>query len=134
MATSPTLLGPVQVRESADVFPSALPHQYSFLAKPPFNNRINLRHPAYEPGSDLLFTLYAWDCAEGGLQYGLVHTACAVVAANRHDGYLSRSREGGRVDTGLADVLSAGDYFYHVPGAGASVDDHIVEPYVSDSK
>ena len=121
MTTSPTLLGPVQVRESADVFPIALPRQYSFLAKPPINNRINLRHPAYEDGSDLLFTLYGWDCAEGGLQYGLVHTACAVIAANRHDGYLSKSREGERINADRTDILSAGNYFYHVLHAGASV-------------
>ena len=88
------------------------------LAKPPVNQRINVRHLAYEPGSDLLFTLYAWGHSKGGLQYGLVHNAYAVVAANRRDGYLSEARDGGRIDAGCTDILDAGDYFHHEPRAG----------------
>jgi hypothetical protein len=131
MATSPTLLGSVEVRESADIYPNPLPRQYSFLVKPPINQRINIRHPAYEPGSDLLFTLYAWDHSKGGLHYGLVHNACAVVAANRRDGYLSKARDGGRIHASRTDILGAGDYFYHVPRAGALLESHMINWHVS---
>jgi hypothetical protein len=93
---------------------------YSFLATPPITLRINFRHPAYEPGDDLLFTLYAWDHAEGGLHYGLAHTACAIVAGNRHDGYLSATRNGLPLAAGDDSVLRLGDYYFHVPCTGWS--------------
>jgi hypothetical protein len=33
---------------------------------------------------NVLFTLYAWDHAEGGLHHGLSHTACAIIAGNQN--------------------------------------------------
>ena len=48
-----------------------------------------------------------------------MHNACAVVAVNRRDGYLSKAQDGGRIDASRTDILGAGDYFYHVPHAGA---------------
>ena len=92
-----------------------------FIASSSDDKVINFRHPAYPPGDDLLFSLYASDHADGdsGLHHGLAHTACAIVAGNRHDGYLSESPCGGtRIEAAWDDVLLGRDYYFHVPGSG----------------
>lgn len=64
------------------------------------------------------YSLYALDHELGGIHHGLAHTACALVAGNRHDGYLSESRGGNAINAGMDDVLHAGDYYFHVPRRG----------------
>jgi len=118
MTAVPLHHGKIKLRDPSGIFPAALPSHFSFLASGPGRRRINFHHPAYEPNDDLLFTLYAWDHEEGGIHHGLAHTACAVIAANRPDGYLSQSREGTPVAVGIDDVLPVGDYFFHVPRTG----------------
>ena len=108
------LPGAVNIREPCTIYPTSLALAYSFLSKPPIRQRVNIRHPAYTDDEPPLLTLYAWDHATGGVQYGFVHTACAIIAANRHDGYLSTSRNGEAICANTGDVLRAGDYFYHV--------------------
>jgi len=88
---------------------------YSFLASSSGRHRISYRHPACKRGDDVLFTLYARDHEEGGIHHGLAHTACAIIAGNRHDGYLLQLREGIPVAAGMDDVLPHGDLFFHVP-------------------
>jgi len=110
--------GVIRVRDPSDIFPSPLPSNYAFLRSPPRRHCIRFRHPAYESDDDLLFTLYAWDHEEGGIHHGLAHTACAIIAGNRHDGYLSQSHEGIPVAAGMDDVLPLGDLFFHVPHRG----------------
>jgi hypothetical protein len=107
----------IEVRPAPDIFPNPLPSAYAFLTSSPWNRRINFRHPAYEPDDDLLFSLYAWDHPDGGLHLGLAHTACAIVGANRYDGYLSESRQstGTSISSPSGDILRGTDYYFHVP-------------------
>jgi hypothetical protein len=44
-----------------------------FLAapNPPRKYKIQFRYPAYPFDENILFTLYAWDHANGGLHHGL---------------------------------------------------------------
>lgn len=112
----------IQIREPATVFLVPAPEHYEFLKAPTPQHkyRINFRHPAYEPDDNPLFTLYAWDHAEGGIHHGLAHNACSIFADNRTDGYLSTicdGEYGERVQAGWDDVLPATivDYYFYVP-------------------
>lgn len=122
MSASSHTMGNIEIREAATVLPSPIPPSYEFLRAPTTSRRyrINFRHPAYEPGENILFTLYAFDHAEGGIHHGLAHNACSIFADNRTDGYLSStcSGEGGeRVQASWDEVLpaSAVDYYFYVP-------------------
>ena len=118
MTAQPTHHGRIVLREASSIFPTAPPAPYAFLASSPGRRRINIHHPGYDINDDLLFTLYALDHELGGIHHGLAHTACAIVAGNRHDGYLSESRGGNAIHAGMDDVLHAGDYYFHVPRKG----------------
>lgn len=109
----------VHVRPPSDPFDQHIPENYKFL-RYRCNHLLIFHHPGYWPGNDVLFSLYAWDQAEGGLHYGLAHNACAIIADNRHDGWLTATREGPRIVQGLDDILPAGDYWFHVPLPGKS--------------
>ncbi|THW58727.1 hypothetical protein D6D19_10368 [Aureobasidium pullulans] len=86
-----TSRGQIVLRDMSGIFPPPLPTEYRFLeGGQPLNHKISVRHPY---NNDVLFTLFAWDHKDGALHYGLLHTACTIVAENRHDGYLSASRD-----------------------------------------
>jgi hypothetical protein len=81
---------------------------------------VNFRHPAYGPDDNPLFTLYAWDHADGGIHHGFAHSACSIFADNRTDGYLSTTcvgEHGERVQAAWDEVLPAAvvDYYFYVP-------------------
>jgi hypothetical protein len=85
------LRGQIALSDMSGMFSPPLPTECLFLeGGQPLNHKISLRHPY---NNDVLFTLLAWDDKDGALHYGLLHTACTVVAENRHDGYLSASRD-----------------------------------------
>ncbi len=113
--------GRIKLRDRSTLNGSTETLEYAFLKNELPSHRINFRHPAYPPGSDLLFTLSAFDHAQGGIHHGFALSACAIIADNRDDGFLSVSREGlgQAVDVGIDDVLKAGqDYYYFVPPPG----------------
>ncbi|KAH7378620.1 hypothetical protein BKA64DRAFT_544215, partial [Cadophora sp. MPI-SDFR-AT-0126] len=101
---------------------SSLPIEYSFLQSPPISSRknlVNFRHPTYPPENSLLFSLYVWDHADGGIDHGLAHNACAIIADNHFEGYLSRTCNGEPITAPWDDVLPADhDYYFHVPWPG----------------
>ncbi len=108
----------VKLRPPA-TFDVAIAEEYQFLKSA--CTSIRFRHPAYPPEDNLLLILYAWDHADGGLHYGLAHTACAIIADNRFDGYLSTSNLSNSDPIVVAwdDVLPASvDYYFHVPHPG----------------
>ncbi|KAH0282660.1 hypothetical protein KCU62_g9567, partial [Aureobasidium sp. EXF-3399] len=78
---------------------------------------LHVRHPRT---LEVLISLSAWNHEDGALHFGLVHNACAIIAGNRHDGYLSQSTNvsAPRVTMKHAELLPAQPeaYFYHVPG------------------
>jgi hypothetical protein len=124
MSTSLQTQQKIHIRDSATVIPCPIPEQFEFLKAPVSRRkyRINFRHPAYELDDNLLFTLYAWDCAEGGIHHGLAHSACSIFADNRIDGYLSRNcdgEHGEQIQAAWDEVLPAAvlDYYFYVPYA-----------------
>ena len=81
--------GSVVLRQPSDIFPPPLPHEYAFLVRRPLpDHTLHVRHPRT---LEVLISLSAWDHEDGALHFGLVHNACAIIASNRHDGYLSQS-------------------------------------------
>jgi len=119
--TTATTYTSIVIRDPATLNPSPLAQHYEFLKAPsPHKYRIRFRHPAYSANENIIFTLHAWDHPEGGIHYGLAHCACAIIADNRLDGYLSTTVDGEsdhRVDAAWDDVLPArdSDYYFHVP-------------------
>jgi len=118
MQSSPILSHALQLRERSTIFPPTLPTHYSFLAKPPIQHRINIKHPGYDKRDEDLLTLYAWDHADGGLHYGFVLDVCNIIAGNRPGGYLSTTRGGQAIEAGADAILGAGNYYFHLPDPG----------------
>jgi hypothetical protein len=111
--------GPIKIRNAAVLNGSTASGDYDFLkANVSASHRLNICHPAYEPGYDIRFTLAALDHRKGGIHHGFVLSLCAIIADNR-DGYLTSTRYGDRIEAGFDDVLKAEhDYYYHVPHPG----------------
>ncbi|KAK5140167.1 hypothetical protein LTR04_003128, partial [Oleoguttula sp. CCFEE 6159] len=103
----------ITLHQAALVRPSTAPHVFS-------NNRhhkIIFRHPGYDDDYDqnVLFALFAFDRRNGALHYGTAHLACAIVAGNAWDGYLTETRMGIRIDLDEDDLLCGKNYYFHVP-------------------
>lgn len=98
---------------------------YKFLRDPIFykgahitaepNESIRIHHPAYLPGATLLLRFRGHDSSSGAIDFNLVHTACAVVAGNRFDGYLSRQDVLDAQPLEHVSALEPGNYYFHVP-------------------
>lgn len=108
-----------------------VPDRYRKFTSSP---RLVVRHPGYpDDNSNELLALVATDGSTDtpGVQYGLVHTACAIFAGNRFDGWLSRTR-----DTTMGEALApqallpVGDYYFHVP-PDAGTDNAFASPTLS---
>lgn len=80
----------------------------------------NFRHPAFPASTNRLITLPALDHPDGGIHHGTAHTACAIIAGNRFDGYLATSPDGPPIVSSPDTILTGSDYFFCVPGP----DDH----------
>ncbi|KAK6436399.1 hypothetical protein LTR95_007406 [Oleoguttula sp. CCFEE 5521] len=100
---------------------------------------VDVRHPGYpdDPGA-ILLSLPATDDESGlpGVDHGTTHVACAIIANNRFDGYLSRSPDPGadHKDVDHMTVLPAATYYFHIPPsdhiqAQARADSQAVTPY-----
>ncbi|GAM88687.1 hypothetical protein ANO11243_067210 [Dothideomycetidae sp. 11243] len=94
------------------------------IIKPPANAEnaldlpiLSVKHPGY-PSRNLLLRLAAADTdgAIKGIHYDTLHTACAIAAANRFDGYLSASpvRAAPPIPTQTGGIVPAGTYYFHV--------------------
>jgi hypothetical protein len=110
----------VALRPASKIITGPVPPGFLFLenASPPQSYRVHFRHPAYPDSSNVLLSLHAWDQAGGGIHYGLAHTACAIIANNRFDGYLSREIDGSsRIEAEWDSCLPAEShgFYFHVP-------------------
>lgn len=76
--------------------------------------KIRIRHPGYSC-NNIMLDLECTDNLLDGLYHGLVHTAASIIAGNRFDGYLSRSREGAKVSQAFHEILPAGEYYFLLP-------------------
>ncbi|KAI6708806.1 hypothetical protein PZA11_007755 [Diplocarpon coronariae] len=98
---------------------------------------INIYHPHYPVGDNLLLRLAAVDSPAGGLQYGYLTTVCGIIAGNRWDGWLEDQASSDSVNNSGDDnknrrsyismdpraVLPPGDYFFVLEPSSAD------EPY-----
>lgn len=83
---------------------------------------IIFRHPAYpdEYQQNILLHLDAFDGEGVGLHHGTALLACGLIACNSWNGYLSESRDGPRIDLGSDELLTASNYWFHLPGMVAA--------------
>lgn len=96
------------------------PPKKRLASKPSNNDHVIVKHPGYSNSSTLVtFAAADYNDSGHGVHFGTVHVACAILANNRHDGWLSRSRSytatGDRITQEHDSILPAGEYFYHVP-------------------
>ena len=81
------------------------------------STRVVVKHPGYSDYGTTLFTLSACDGPNGDrVDYDTLHAACAIVARNRFDGWLSGDLLGKVVIR--ADeygFIAAATYFFHIP-------------------
>lgn len=77
--------------------------------------RITIRHPSYDDSENTLLHLLCTDGATDSLYHGFAHTAAAIVAGNRFDGFLSQSRQGIQVTQEYHELLPFGDYYFCLP-------------------
>ncbi|KAK9781331.1 hypothetical protein SCARD494_14142 [Seiridium cardinale] len=79
----------------------------------PTLGRIIIRHPGYAEDDMPLLVFYGLDDATGGLYHNIARTACAIVADNRFDGYIStspRPRQPNADANSSATILAGGNY------------------------
>ncbi|KAI4118127.1 MAG: hypothetical protein LQ341_007636 [Variospora aurantia] len=80
----------------------------------PIRCTTELRHPGLpDKGSNTLFRFPAYDRTGGGLHHSVALTACAIVAGNKFDGYLSSTATGPPVAHALNAVLPGPCYYFH---------------------
>ncbi|KAK5111416.1 hypothetical protein LTR85_012146 [Meristemomyces frigidus] len=80
---------------------------------------VSVYHPDYNDHGAVLFSLPATDgdAQTPGVHRNTLHTACAIIANNRFDGYISASRDphAAHDDLDRTDTLPAGTYYFHLP-------------------
>lgn len=81
----------------------------------PRGRKIRLRHPGYPDDINTLLYFPAYDYRSGGLHLCVALAACAIIAGNKFDGYLSASenRADQAVPHDLNRVLTGNDYYFH---------------------
>jgi len=76
-------------------------------------------HPEYTDHGAVLLSLPATDgdSQAPGVHRDTIHTACAIIANNRFDGYISASRDPHTTheDLDRIHILPAGTYYFHLP-------------------
>ena len=81
-----------------------------------YQHRVHIRHPGYPEGKNTLFNLLAQDRPNGGIHYGTLITICGIIAGNRFDGLLSRTRlHQDCFELQPDDVVDVGTYYYILP-------------------
>jgi hypothetical protein len=96
--------------------PFGAPQQEAYFHQK--RNKILFKHPAYQDqlGDNDLFSLWAWDSPSGGLCHETALLACAIIACNATDGFLSKDKTGlERLDLKDNPILLPAVYYFHVP-------------------
>lgn len=107
-------------RDSIELRAPPLPPQQSLGYKSLPHRLICFRHPGYPDNANLnvLLTLYAFDHPDGGLHYGTAFLACAIVAVNAFNGYMTETRDGHKLEMEWDGLLLKKEYYFHVPSTG----------------
>lgn len=78
------------------------------------NHRVYLRHPGYSDTGNTMMVLPALDHPQGGIHHETARIACAIVANNRWEGFLTETRAGGRTAVGSDGILRGKSYYFRV--------------------
>lgn len=78
------------------------------------NHRVYLRHPGYTDTGNILMVLPALDHPQGGIHHETARIACAIVANNRWEGFLTETRTGERALVGPDGILRGNNYYFRV--------------------
>jgi hypothetical protein len=83
---------------------------------PSFFQRIIIKHPGYGGNNNILkLPAYDGDETKGRTHYSTIYAACAIIANNRTDRWLSTSNSGEpRVEADANGLMPAGAYFFYV--------------------
>ena len=84
------------------------------LEIPHLGGTIQIHHPGYPKGETLLLALSGYDDLEGSISFDVALTACAILACNRFDGWISRESTADAPKLIGISLLSPGDYWFHV--------------------
>lgn len=94
-----SIMTSIELRQTTPLAITKITSPSSYASLINTNSLVVVKHPGYpdEFGENCLLELYAWDINSNnrrGLHTGTAATACALVACNSWDGYLSTDREG----------------------------------------
>jgi hypothetical protein len=78
------------------------------------NHRVYLRHPGYSDTGNILMVLPALDHPQGGIHHETARIACAIVANNSWEGFLTETRTGGRARVDPDGILRGKNYYFRV--------------------
>ncbi|KAF2241887.1 hypothetical protein BU26DRAFT_172035 [Trematosphaeria pertusa] len=88
--------------------------------QPEAPSHIIVRHPHYDSSHNVLLRLLAVDTQGGAGGHGLcaqfVLDACAVVAGNRWDGWLSETADATAAAVDASSILAKPSYYFHLAG------------------
>ena len=91
------------------------------MLTPPSPHRPHDKFPSFiqlysvREGQNILLSLLSFDSQEGGLYHGTARIACAIIAGNRWDRYLSLQPNGPRIPETDQDILLSDKYYFLVP-------------------
>ena len=91
------------------------------LQIPSRGGTIRIHHPGYPEDQSLLLALSGYDDLEGSISFDVALTACAILACNRFDGWISKESTADAPKLIGISLLPPGDYWFHVlPPDGTS--------------
>lgn len=89
----------------------------------PLNREILFRHPGYNNSNNIMLKLFAPDTQDNthGLYARFALDACGVIAGNRWDGWLSRSKDPTALKEDPITILQEASYYFHLPDSSSDV-------------
>ncbi|KAF1958577.1 hypothetical protein CC80DRAFT_441077 [Byssothecium circinans] len=78
------------------------------------NYKVYLRHPGYSDTGNILLALPALDHPQGGIHHETARIACAILANNRWEGFLTETRAGQPAQVGPDGILQGKNYYFLV--------------------
>ncbi|KAM5471087.1 hypothetical protein MauCBS54593_003425 [Microsporum audouinii] len=77
--------------------------------------KVSIHHPAYNDDSYTLIAFIGLDHPAGGIHHETARIACAILAGNRWDGFLTETRTGERIREGSNSILQKSKYYFRLP-------------------
>lgn len=77
--------------------------------------KVRIHHPAYKDDSYTLIAFIGLDHPAGGIHHETARIACAILAGNRWDGFLTETRTGERIREDSNSILQKSKYYFRLP-------------------